>query len=209
MLSRLGFVHAFGHVSARVEGGVVITPTRPPLAIVREADLLTVLGEERVDRLPLETPLHLAIYRSRPDVGAICRIHAPGVAAWAAGAAPPPLLHGFGGVVEPIGCWAGFDLVTTSVQADGAASALGEGTALLLKGNGGLVVGTDVADAMVTAWCLEDRCQVALAAGERAPTVSAEELHQRSRWYVAEKARTWEWLLAVYGDDEAAAFGSG
>ena len=36
----LGFVHAFGHVSARLASTLLITPTRPPLATQRAADIL-------------------------------------------------------------------------------------------------------------------------------------------------------------------------
>ena len=40
--SRLGYVHAFGHVSARLEESLLITPTRPPLAAQTAADVLEV-----------------------------------------------------------------------------------------------------------------------------------------------------------------------
>jgi ribulose-5-phosphate 4-epimerase/fuculose-1-phosphate aldolase len=103
-------------------------------------------------------------------------------------------------MAEPVGCWPGSDLVTTSQLGEGAAAALGEGHALLLRANGGLAVGPDVSSAMATAWCLEDRCQVALAAGPGAPQLSDEELRERSRWYGAELKRISAWLVAVHGD---------
>jgi HCOMODA/2-hydroxy-3-carboxy-muconic semialdehyde decarboxylase len=116
LLARLGFLHAFGHVSARIRDAIVITPTTRALAVVAGSDVLKVGLEGDLihgDALavPLETPLHLVFYRSRPEVEAIVRVHAPSIAAWACRADPPPLLHGFGGMAEPVGLWPGSDLI--------------------------------------------------------------------------------------------------
>ena len=105
-LARLGFVHAFGHVSARAEGRVLLTPTAPPLGGLAAGDVLELDREGWVLRgvegnRPLEAALHLAVYEARPEVGAICRVQAPAIAAHATLGAGPPLLHGFGGMVEP------------------------------------------------------------------------------------------------------------
>jgi HCOMODA/2-hydroxy-3-carboxy-muconic semialdehyde decarboxylase len=199
ILARLGFVHAFGHVSARAPGGVLLTPTFPPLGELVAADLLEldeqgrVLGGAAGDR-PLEAALHLAIYAARPEVGAICRVHAPAVAAHAALGAAPPLLHGFGGMVEPVAVWDDPDLVAEGPVAGRVAGVLGDAPAMLLAGNGGLTVGAGLDQALARAWCLEDRCRVALAAGDRARPLTAEALDRRSRWYDAETARLARWL---------------
>jgi hypothetical protein len=64
-------------------------------------------------------------------------------------------------------------------------------------------VGVDIAGALAIAWCLEDRCQVALAAGHRAPQLGEQELRGRGRWYGAELKRISAWLVAVHGDPAA------
>jgi HCOMODA/2-hydroxy-3-carboxy-muconic semialdehyde decarboxylase len=206
VLSRLGFLHAFGHVSARDGDQVLITPTRPPLAVCEGGDVLRlapagqVVGEGR-NRLPLEAPLHLAVYERRPDAGAICRVHPPAASVCVSLDGPPPLAHGFGGFAEPLALWPGLDLVTTAEMAREVAACLGAAPALLLRGNGALTVGADLAEAAAIAWGLEERCRVALAGGPgRLRPVSADELAARSRWYPNEKARTWAWMAAAGGD---------
>jgi ribulose-5-phosphate 4-epimerase/fuculose-1-phosphate aldolase len=199
ILARLGYVHAFGHVSARAPGRVLLTPTFPPLGELAAADVLELDGEGRLlggvdGHRPLEAPLHLAVYAARPAVGAICRVHAPATAAFAALGTAPPLLHGFGGMVEPVAFWDDPDLVAGEPVAGRVAGVLGDAPAMLLAGNGGLTVGTDLDQALARAWCLEDRCRVALAAGDRSRPLTAEELDRRRRWYDAETARLARWL---------------
>jgi HCOMODA/2-hydroxy-3-carboxy-muconic semialdehyde decarboxylase len=244
-LADLGFVHAFGHVSARAvdnperpdspsatvplrgaaqpEGGfprareregaslprargwrVLLTPTAPPLGEVAGGEVLELDREGRVLRgvagnRPLEAALHLAVYEAQPGVGAICRVQAPAISASATVGAVPPLLHGFGGMVEPVAWWDDPDLVTDGPVAERVAAALGEAPAMLLAGNGGLTVGADLDQALARAWCLEDRCRVALFAGDRGRPLPAEALERRRRWYDAETARLARWLRAPGG----------
>jgi ribulose-5-phosphate 4-epimerase/fuculose-1-phosphate aldolase len=183
---------------------VLLTPTFPPLGELAAADVLALDRGGRVVRgaagvLPLEAPLHLAVYAARPDVGAICRLQGPGVAAFATTGGAPPLLHGFGGMVEPVTFWNDLDLVATEPVAGRVAAALGDAPAMLLAGNGGLTVGADLDQALARAWCLEDRCRVALAAGDRARPLSPEALDRRRRWYDAETGRLARWLRATGG----------
>jgi HCOMODA/2-hydroxy-3-carboxy-muconic semialdehyde decarboxylase len=205
VLARLGLVHAFGHVSARVPLGsagrwaVLLTPTFPALGEVEAGDLLELAATGRMrrgpaGRRPLEAPLHLAVYAARPEVGAVCRLHGPAVAAFAATGAAPPLLHGFGGMVEPVAWWDDPDLVAGEADAAKVAAALGDAPAMLLAGNGGLTVGADLDQALARAWCLEDRCRVALTAGPLARPLSPEALARRRRWYDAETTRLARWL---------------
>jgi ribulose-5-phosphate 4-epimerase/fuculose-1-phosphate aldolase len=206
ILARAGLVHAFGHVSARSPNGLVMTPVFPPLAALVETDVRVLApdtspldGKRR--GVPLEAPMHAAIYAARPDVTAICRIHGRAAAAWATHPEPPPLLHGFGGIVEPVAMWPDPDLVADETAAHGVAAALGPGLAILLRGTGGLAVGRDLAEAAARAWCLEDRCAIAERAAGSGVPFSLEDLARRSRWYDAETSRLWSWLLATYGGD--------
>jgi HCOMODA/2-hydroxy-3-carboxy-muconic semialdehyde decarboxylase len=201
VLAGLGFVHAFGHVSARGPDGegVLLTPTSPPLGALTAGDLLELeaggrLLRDQAARMPIEVPMHLAVYAGRADVGAVCRIHAPATAAWASIGAAPPLLHGFGGMVEPVAVWDDPDLIATKAAARRVAAVLGNAPALLLRGNGGLTVGATLDEALARAWCLEDRCRIALAAGDRARPLTRAELERRRRWYGAESARLAAWL---------------
>lgn len=205
ILARAGLVHAFGHVSTRTPDGFLLTPVVPPLGVVGGADVhplgpdgVTLDGDRRL--VPLEAPMHAAVYAARPDVHAICRIHGRAAAAWAARPEPPPLLHGFGGIVEPVAMWPDPDLIADAAAGAGVAAALGDRPAILLRGNGGLTVGRDLAEAAARAWCLEDRCEVAERVAGAGVPFSADELVRRNRWYGKEAARLWVWLLGTYGD---------
>jgi HCOMODA/2-hydroxy-3-carboxy-muconic semialdehyde decarboxylase len=161
-------VEAFGHVSARARDGrgnerVLITPRRA-LSLVEAADLATLdlaTGGTLRGRPPLEVALHLAIYRARPDVGAICRTHSPMVAVFGALGRPIRRVHGFG-------TWLGSRVPvfeTTLLVADArlatrVAAALGDGPALILRGNGAFVTGATVAEATFKAIVLEEAARI-------------------------------------------------
>jgi ribulose-5-phosphate 4-epimerase/fuculose-1-phosphate aldolase len=192
----LGFVHAFGHVSARLASTLLITPTRPPLATQRATDILETDFEGRVingfdDARPIEVFLHIGIYRVRADVAAICRTHAPAASLWRGGSVPP-IQHGFGGIAENVATYDGVDLIHNVSLGSAAAAALGSADALVLRGNGVLAVGPSVGEAAARMWGFEERCAVGLR--ERGAALGAEELRARQRWYPAEEKRIWAWL---------------
>ncbi len=201
ILHAMGFVHAFGHVSVRTGDGTVwITPTFTSLATVQAADLVDA-RDPAAPRRPLETPMHLALYDARPDVGAICRVHSPALSILAAARRTPALLHGFGGIADPVALWPDPDLIADPDTARAVAAALGtDSVGLLLAGNGGLAVGADLPEAMARIWSLEDRCRIdlALAGIPAAPIDRDAELPRRRRWYAAETARLWAWIDATH-----------
>lgn len=199
----LGFVHAFGHVSARCDLTLLITPTSPPLATQRDADILEVNFDGKVlhgdsNARPIEVFLHIGIYRARPDVAAICRTHAPAASLWPATVAP--ILHGFGGIAANVATFDEVDLIHNPSLGAAAAAALGDSSALILRGNGVLAVGASVGEAAARMWSLEERCATALRQGPAAQPFSAEELQARQRWYPAEQNRIWTWLKHLGGD---------
>lgn len=93
VLSRLGLVTAYGHVSVRTGEYVAITPAAD-LATVAAAGLVRIpLGAyELPPGAPAEAWVHLAVYQARPDVTAIARAQPPSafVAAAVAAAAGKP-----------------------------------------------------------------------------------------------------------------------
>jgi len=203
LISRAGLVGSFGHVSARVDGGFMISSTRPLVAArpeqVVEADSNGVVSEG-TSNVPIEIPMHAAIYRSRGDVGAVCRTHSP--AAVVAGAAGwiPPVTHGLGGLSGEVRFCGYSDLVSIPETADEVASDLDQASCLLLRGNGSVIVGKDLSDAIVRAWYLEERCQVSQQVPED-KAFSEEELELRSKWFDRESERAWAWLWQEYGKE--------
>lgn len=87
-----------GNVSARVQPeAIAITPTNIPYPQIAAADVVIcdlrgqVLDGER--RPSSETPFHTAIYRARPDVGAVVHTHSPYATALAIMRRPIPAVH--------------------------------------------------------------------------------------------------------------------
>jgi L-fuculose-phosphate aldolase len=70
-----------GNVSARAEEGMLVTPSAVPYAEIGAGDIVLVDLEGRVlegERRPTtEWPMHAALYRARPDTGAVVHAHAP------------------------------------------------------------------------------------------------------------------------------------
>lgn len=201
-LASLGYVHAFGHVSGRTSASsILITPTRPSLAVQTPEDILEVGFAGNViagnaSARPIEVFLHLGIYRARSDVNAICRAHPLAASLWW-GDALPRVEHGFGGIVGEIAAFAGSDLIHNDLLGAAAADDLGSASALLLRGNGALTVGHDVGDAAARMWSLEERCSYALRRPGVPAPFSEEERELRARWYAAEAVRVWAWLKTL------------
>jgi len=197
--SRLLYVHAFGHVSLRLENSLLITPTRPPLAVVGGGDLIEVDFDGEVvsgdaSARPIEVFLHIGVYRARADVGAICRTHAPNASIWPANGQPPAIQHGFGGIVGAVATYDSCDLIHNPETGARAAGSLGSANGLMLRGNGVLTVGRTVAEAAVRMWSLEERCTQAWRQGNHPAPFTQEDLATRARWYPAEAERTWTWM---------------
>lgn len=203
LLAAAGLVEAFGHVSARLGGGGFAITSTAPLGRATAAETLACdeggrpLGDG--GGLPLETPLHAAIYAARDDVGAICRTHSPAAVAAGAGGEVPPVAHGLGGLSGRIALFDDPQLVTDGERAAAAAAALGAGDCLLIRGNGAVATGTSLPEAAVRAWYLEERARV-WRAGQL--ELAADALEERSRHYPAEAERAWSWLRWRFGEVE-------
>ncbi|HWQ28104.1 MAG TPA: class II aldolase/adducin family protein [Dehalococcoidia bacterium] len=165
----LGLVaSASGNVSARVPGRddlFAITPSRIPFFRVRAGDVLVVDFEiEPVEGEGIpssESLTHLAVYRARPDVGAVVHTHPVYASAFAVAGRPiPPILDEqvvlIGGTVEV----ADYAMAGTEDLARQAIAALGERNAVLLRHHGALACGKDLDEALAVAELLERVAQI-------------------------------------------------
>jgi len=180
VLSALGMVTAYGHVSARTGTAMLITPA---------ADLASVTGPTLVEvplaasalppGAPAEAWAHLALYRARSDAGAIARAQPPATFAAAAVTEALRPLHGQAawlGASVPVHDSA---LLLRSAELAGSAAArLPEGEALLLRGNGALTLGVTPGVAVARMWLLSAACDTFLAARAGGPVtgLSAQEI---------------------------------
>jgi L-fuculose-phosphate aldolase len=117
-----------------------------------------------------ELPMHLAIYRSHPEIQAIVHTHAPYVTTLSVLRKPLPpvidemVLYLGGPIAVADYAFTGTELVGTNVV-----RALGDHTAVLLANHGNVCVGRDLAQALHVAVVMESSARVyvqALAIGE-------------------------------------------
>lgn len=180
VLSRLGLVTAYGHVSARAGASMLITPA---------ADLATVTAAAVVDvpldasslpaAAPAEAWAHLALYRARPDAGAIARAQPAGAVAAAATTTSLPALHGQAAWLgESVPVHDSAHLLRSADLAQRAALSLPAGEALLLRGNGALTLGVAPGIAVARMWLLSAACDafVAARAGGQVKPLTVEEM---------------------------------
>jgi L-fuculose-phosphate aldolase len=161
---------ASGNVSRRVEGPdgvplVAITASQVPYHRLTAGDIVVIDFEgdpvEGEGVPSSETLAHLAVYRARPDVGAVVHTHSINASAQAvAGLEIPPLIDEqvvvLGGVV-PV---AEYAIAGSQELADKACAALGEGNAVLLHNHGVLGVGADLEEAATACELVERLAQI-------------------------------------------------
>jgi HCOMODA/2-hydroxy-3-carboxy-muconic semialdehyde decarboxylase len=200
-------VHAYGHVSGRIDDGqFVVTPPRPLGRLSLDTPLVrgSIAGGLPDGALP-EVRLHQAIYAARPDVGGICRFQSQGVIALSTVGRAPRALHGLGAYFAPAPpLWTDPLLVRDPERAAAVAAQLGAARAIVLRGNGAVAVGPTVREAACHAFFLEDAAQIELAAeltGELPIEYTVEEAARRGAPDPGLYARMWEFLVA---DDASA-----
>ncbi|BDE07416.1 hypothetical protein WPS_26920 [Vulcanimicrobium alpinum] len=168
ILFRHGIVDAFGHVSVRHDGDparFLLARNMAP-ALVTPADIMafahdgTPLGGD--DRQPyLERFIHGAIYRARPDVSAVVHSHAASLIPFGVVHDAPlrPIYHMSSFLLRPVPVFEIRDaagpendlLVRDDALGDALAAALGDHTAVLMRGHGATIVGRDVRQAVFCA----------------------------------------------------------
>ena len=211
MVVSAGLVEGFGHVSARTERGFLITSTLP-MPECTAGDVIAVDSgvavRGPVELLPLEAPMHDAIYRSRSGVGAICRGHPPFAVIWGTTNEPLPLLHGLGGIAgATVQVHPEIELIKSAEYADRVAETLGDDFSILLAANGALSVGSDLLEAATRLWFLEERARVVIQArNARIGTASRSERlwKQRMADSGAELVRAKQWMLQTFGAGSSA-----
>ena len=145
-----------GNVSARVEGGMVISPTGTSPEAVTEAALVRMGLDAPAPRASSEWALHAALYLARPEFGAVVHTHSDACTALACLGEGLPAFHygvlAFGGDDVRCGPYVTFG---TPELAAVAAEAMAGRTACLLANHGMIAAGADVAAAASAARTLE------------------------------------------------------
>jgi L-fuculose-phosphate aldolase len=155
-----------GNASVRDGDTVLISPTSLPYEEMTEADVVRIgLNGEVLEgeRAPSsEWQVHCAIYRARPDAGAIVHGHSPHAVAWSAlgeelDTGTEDLEHYCGGPVRT----APFAPTGTAELADAVLAALGDRNAVLMARHGIVALGRDLRGALHVCAVVEQQAHVA------------------------------------------------
>ena len=161
-------INTSGNVSRKVDDRVIITPSGCDYRQLKPADICVVDLDGQVvsgERLPSsETPLHLSVYESQPNVQAIVHTHSVHATAVSTLVQTLPAIHyqiaDLGGPV-PV---APYHLFGTPELAAAVNQALRGRTAVLMQNHGTVTLGDTLAQALSRAVTLEWLSQVYLIA---------------------------------------------
>ncbi len=177
-LQRAGLVEGTsGNLSARdpASGTIAITPTSIEYRRIHPADVLLVGGdgglEEGLHAPSSELSMHLAVYRGRPDVGAVVHTHSRWATTWAVLGREIPAVHY---TIAPIGYSvrvAPYATFGTEALARNAVATLARDNAVLLASHGVLAVGADLGVALENAVRVEFLAEVYWKASQVGPPV--------------------------------------
>jgi HCOMODA/2-hydroxy-3-carboxy-muconic semialdehyde decarboxylase len=215
ILYRKGVVDGFGHVSARHDRSpqhFLLARSMAP-ALVRRDDILTFDLDGAAQgagspRAYLERFIHAEIYRARPDVHAVVHSHSPSVIPFGATRQPlRPIFHmsgflGDGAALFDIREAAGDTDMLISNGALGAAlaKALGEKSAVLMRGHGSTVVGNSIEQAVYRAIYAEVNARLQIEATQlgQVTYLSAGEARKAADMNDTVLSRPWElWVREV------------
>lgn len=168
ILSYKGLNESFGHISARFPGEKkCLITTRDALAFVQPHEIEEVdfegnkLTKNSPGGAPNEVFLHTAIYKARPEVMAIARTQSPWCEVFGIRMEPVRPVHDFGAILS--GKTALLDepqLGDVAHIGNQVIKKLGNKTAILLRGNGNVVTGGSVEEAVVRAVFLDESARI-------------------------------------------------
>jgi len=179
---RRGFLDGFGHISARTADPDVILVSPHSLgANSRPGDfvLAGLAGRvlEGAGALPGELPIHLEIYKRRPDVGSVAHFHLMHATSFSMSRVPLRPSYFLASIFR-----AGIPIhpdprfVNDSMRGAALAATLGPHRAALIKAHGVAVAGADIEEMVGTTFILEENARRTwLAASMGEPEFLSEE----------------------------------
>jgi HCOMODA/2-hydroxy-3-carboxy-muconic semialdehyde decarboxylase len=202
VLAARGLVDAFGHVSARAGGEIVMTPPRP-LGEIGAGDAVPRMaldGHDLPGDVPKEAWIHRCVYARRPDVGGICRAQPPSALACAGAGVAILALHGQGAFLgSTVAVHDDARLVRDRARGEALAGTLGDGFGVVMRGNGAVTVGSSPGHAAARMYVLEASARLNLAAASAGAPVALTEDELASWSAVADEilGRIWAHLASV------------
>jgi len=199
-LARAGLVHAFGHCSMRLDATRFLVCAARPMALATDQPgTICAVDGPLPDGVLGEVRIHQQIYARRLQVGAVCRIMPPAIMALSTQGIVPKPRHGIGAYFDAVPMWPNPRLLRDDVAASALAKTLGDAPAIIMRGNGAVVVGETIERAVTLAWFLEDAARVerdvrAMGFAPNSGLLDAAETADRQVWAGQVAERMWDWL---------------
>lgn len=210
-LGRAGLAHAYGHCSQRLDADHFLVCAAKPMGLIQPGDdgIVVPVNGALPEGVLGEVRIHQQIYRRRPEIRAVMRSMPVQVMALSAARLTPHARHGMGTYFQPgIPLWDDVQLLRSDEQASGLADLFGTGKALVMRGNGAIVAGASLVEALTLTWYLEDAARIELIVRSAglgdAPILSDEECSLRATNSGRIYERMWDYLTAA--DPEATLF---
>lgn len=202
-LGRHGLAHAYGHCSLRAGDALLASPGKPLGLVKPEEDCIRVpLHGPFPEGLLGELRIHREIYKRRPDVHAIIRCQPPKTISLSALGLTASPRHGFGAYFWPKPVfWNDPQLLRNDDDAAKLSEQLADERAIVMRGNGAVIVGENMQQTLALTWYLEDAARVELdclsaSRNCEASILSEEDCAKRSVWSGGIVERMWDYLTA-------------
>lgn len=199
-LAGADLVHAYGHCSIRLDAVRFLVCAAQPLGLVGDRlGIVVSLDGPLPDGVLGEVRAHREIYRRRSDVAGICRVMPPAVMALSTQGIVPRPRHGIGAYFADLPLWDDPRLLRDDDGAARLADALGQTSAIVMRGNGAITVGNSIQQAVVLAWFLEDCARTerdvrAMGFDPATGLLDAAETSARQVWSGGVTERMWSYL---------------
>ena len=162
MMERAEVIDFNGHMSCRLPGTdhLLINSGKSVRSALTAADIIEIdmegrpVGHDVVP--PMEFPLHVAIYRARPDVNAVAHTHPVWSTLFSSVGEPVQPVTMQAAVMGPVQLFAKTASINHAGIAAELAQALGPHRVCMLKSHGAVSVGADIVEAFVFAIYLEE-----------------------------------------------------
>lgn len=200
--------HAFGHVSARIDAENFLVCASKPMGLIATGEPGTIVPIDGPlpDGVLGEVRCHQQIYNRRPEVNGIARTFLRDVMTLSTFQRTPKPRIGFATYFAPCPpLWDDPLLLRDDAAAEKFAETLGDARAIVMRGNGCVLTGATVEEAIVMAFFLEEAAKTELAvmaSGQEAASIIFSPEQSKARAVSSGRIfeRMWEYLTD--GDPE-------
>lgn len=207
-LGRHGLAHAYGHCSVRLDADHFLVCAARPMGLIAagEPGLIVPVSGPLPPGVLGEVRLHQQLYQRRPEARAVARSMPPALMALGTARRTPRPRHGMGSYFGAgAALWDDPQLIRDDSLAGAAIDAMANHNALVMRGNGVVVVADSLPKVVCLTWFLEDAARLELAVlgaglGNDSVVLTSAETERRATTTGGIFERMWEYL--IHGDPE-------